>query len=164
MSSFTEELRQNIKTPEQIINEQKELIIAQAKIDYEYIKNELMSKAKSGDYIKTDGKTHISMNYNSMYLSDYISKDNQTTRRKKIFGKGYDINTYIKYSIKNQNEYNLFLKTVRELAKEDNVKIEPIFLSVEFTRKQPITLPYIYTGQYSIAHVVEAYFKCNIMF
>lgn len=121
-----------------------------------------MSKAKCGEYTKINERTFISVNYNSIYLPKYILRDNQTTRRKKIFGKGYDINTCIKYSIKNQNEYNLFFKTIRELAKEDNIKIEPVFLSVEFSKNQSITLPYTYTGQYSIAHKVELLLKCSI--
>lgn len=162
MSTFQDELYRNIKTPEQINKEQKELIIAQAELDYECIKHELMSKAKSGDYSKVNGKTYIYTNYNSMYLPDYILRDNQTTRRKKILFSGYDVNTNITYSIKNQEEYDLFLKTIRELAKEDDIEIEPIFLSVEFTNKQPITLPFTYRGQYSIAHKVEVYLLCGI--
>lgn len=165
MGNFKDELNQNTKTLEEVENEkwliESEKIIIQAESDFKYIKSQLLSKAKSGEYLTIGDKKHIYFNYESKYLSQCIEREDQSTHTRKLFG-GREFHGRVAYEIKDVKIYNLYLSTLKNMASEDDIVITPIFIEKYMSKSNSINLPYVYNGPYSIMHEVKIHLKCYV--
>lgn len=164
-SKFKDELNQNTKTPEEYENErwlvESEKIIKQANSDYKYIKIQLMSNARSGEYLIIGDKKCVFFNYESKYIDNYINRKDQSIRSNKLLG-GRDFHGQLLYEIKDIKQYNFYIETLMTLALEDDIIIKPTFIEECRTVTKNVSLPYTYTGQFIYLHKINAELRCSI--
>lgn len=164
-TKFKDELNQNTKNPEEILNEkwliESEKINKQAEFDYKHIKAQLLSNARSGDYLTVGDKKCVFFNFESKYTDKCINRKDQSTHTNKIFG-GHELHGRVVYEINDYNQYNLYLTTLKKLASEDGILINPVFIEECDSITKNVNLPYTYTGRLIYLHKISAKLNCSI--
>lgn len=116
--SFKDEVNSRLRTPEQIW-------IENAKSDYSGIKSQILSMAHAGKFVNVAGKRMIEIDYQGMvknlFKHDYVIKGIKGT----LFspGGGYTSSAFI---LQNHSAYDAYLRTLKELAKQDGITVEII--------------------------------------
>lgn len=142
--SFQNELKKNMKAPEQVQKEKTERDKQSAKWEAERtlskIKEYLMYNVKHAEYEKEDGVTFVSCTcgINRHYLSqEWYDNSTELKKDKETFflfrdpsliyktGYYYDIKPYY------QNEYNYFINALKELASKEKISIETVLVKNE---------------------------------
>ncbi|MCM1232628.1 MAG: hypothetical protein NC489_21085 [Ruminococcus flavefaciens] len=172
-SDFQKELAQNTKTPQQVENDKwvTEMLNIErcAKKDYERIKDQLLRKAKSGEYTTTNENKYITIDYECEYIEKCIKRVASTNPTGKRGTNSYKENAKVQYTLDKTKEYELYLTTIKEIANPDNVNVSSYFTEILDTalKKYEIktTLPLTYTHDFWVHnHKVKAYLKCSIQY
>ena len=164
-TKFKEELKQNTKTPDEVLYEvwlrESKETIKLAEINYNQIKLQLLSKAKAGEYLLIGDKRYIINDYKDDFISKCIKRDYHTIYTYKILG-GKKYSGSVTYEIKDFKLYNLYLNTLSSLAFEDGIDIIPVFIEKCMSETKSINMPYVYEGPCSLTHEVKTFIKCSI--
>jgi len=159
-TDFQRQLQENTKTPQQVEDEnwlkEKEQITNEANRNYEFIKKQLLDKAKSGQYSIVENHKYISINFYCDYILKCVDRHYYYRPTEKVC-----------YNINKIKQYNLYLNTITKFALEDNIKVIPFFAEVNIIKNSEsrIDLPYTYMHKYgqSVAtHKIKAYLECSI--
>lgn len=164
LSDFQRKLQENTKTPEQVEDEnwikEKEQITYEANKDYEYIKQRLLNRAKSGQYSTINGYKNISIDYYCDYLLRCVERRYYYRPTEKAC-----------YNISKVKQYNFYLDVINKFASTDNISIISFFAETNIIKnsENKISLPYTYTytyeyGQSVATHKIKAYLKCSIRY
>lgn len=161
MMSFRDELSNALPTPEQ--QREKSIHSGQlsARYDYSKIKDYILSRAKSGNYIlDQDGKKFISFRYpDSFYgepeVAEYIKrveKQHTTTSYGGFFGNKKIVETSYEtsYVVTDQIAYDAYMEELSRISQEDDISIHLIGYNKAEIRKQQVSIPgYVGTSEIS---------------
>lgn len=133
-SDFQRALQENTRTLSQVIDDENKKLINEIKSvfpkRYECMKNELMEKAKNGEYKTDNGKKIVTVDYDG--FSYYIHKC--TSVQRIDINRSYTVTVggpcRVKCTISNKIVYNELLNEVRKYTDKDNIKFE-IILRIE---------------------------------
>lgn len=171
LTDFQIELEQNTKTLEQTAEEEwekeKEQIINEVHSDYRNIREIILNKARSGQYIYIDGCKYISIDYNCPYLLKCVDREYSYNPTGRIGTRNYNKNEKAIYQIKKLKQYYFYIDAIKELSINDNMNIFPFFNEVDEAHQTEnrITLPYTYKHQWKVpTHRIKAYLKCSIKY
>lgn len=171
LSDFQKELQENTKTPKQVEDEnwlkEKEHVIKNAQGDYKYIKDQLVEKAKNGDYINLDQQKQIIYNFECSFLLSCINRRYSSNPSGRIGTSSYKPNEKVDYYINNSKQYYLYLNTIKELAQTDNISIKEIFISKKDSADNGtyVNIPYTYTNTILVRfHQIKVILECLIRY
>lgn len=131
LTGFKAELQENTKTPLQIQEEQnnKEVREAytQAENDYAAIKRNILNQAKSGNYQATNGKRNIIYDFDYMFTPSFIKSESKMVHiNKTMFNQSGQLANEVSFSISNYTYYNSYIRKIKELAKQDDISVDPL--------------------------------------
>lgn len=128
-TDFQRQLQENTKTLQQVEDEnwlkEKEQIINEANRDYKYIKQQVLNRAKSGQYSIVENHKYISINFYCDYILKCVERHYYYRPTEKVC-----------YNINKIKQYNLYLNTITKFASEDNIKVIPFFCRGKYYKKQ----------------------------
>lgn len=171
-SDFQLQLQESTKTPQQVEDEnwlkEKEQITNEANKDYKYIKEQLINKAKSGQYSAVNEYKCISIDYYCSYLMDCVHREHYYNPTGRIGTSSYRTNQKVSYSINKEKQCNLYLSTIKELGLADNIRITPFWVEIDpvvYQKENRINLPYTYKHEWrTTSHKIKAYLKCSVKY
>lgn len=171
LTDFQRQLQENTKTPKQVEDEnwlkEKEHVIKNAQGDYKYIKDQLVEKAKNGDYINLDQQKQIIYNFECSFLLSCINRKYSSNPSGRIGTSSYKPNEKVDYYINNSKQYYLYLNTIKELAQIDNISIKEIFISKKDSADNGtyVNIPYTYTNTILVRfHQIKVILECLIRY
>lgn len=134
LTGFKAELQENTKTPLQIQEEQnnKDVKTAyrQAENDYNSIKQNILNQAKSGNYQVTNSKRNIVYDFDYMFTPSFITSESKMVHiNKTMFNQSGQLANEVSFSISNYTYYNSYIRKIKELAKHDDISIEPFIIN-----------------------------------
>lgn len=171
-SDFQQQLQESSKPSQQVEEEnwlkEKDYIIKQAGIDYASIKQQILNKAKLGQYLDMNRYKAISINYYCSYLMQCIHKECYFNPTGKMGTSSYRTNKKVSYSINKRKQYDLYLSIIKEYASKDNIIITVLFVERDplvYQKENKINLPYTYAHEWRTStHEIKAYLKCSIQY
>lgn len=141
-TSFQDELKKNMRTPETVRQENAERerssAMWEAKRTLDTIKELLLHKVQNAEYVKQNGVTSVSCtcDINQRYLRkrSYNNGDQLRENQKKSFlfrDPNLIYRTWDVFDVEPKyiSEYNNFMSALKELASKENITIEPILLN-----------------------------------
>lgn len=141
-TSFQDELKKNMRTPETVRQENAERerssAMWEAQRTLETIKKLLLNKVQNAEYVKQNGVTSVSctcdINYRYLRKRSYNNGDQLRENQKKSFlfrDPNLVYRTWDVFDVepKYASEYNNFMAALKELASKENITIEPILLN-----------------------------------
>lgn len=169
LTGFKAELQNNTKTPKQVENEkwirEQKNIKSIAVIDYNTIKNQLLSKAKGAEYTVSSNKRVIRLRHECNYMMSCVKTKSSTNPSGRKYTNSYRENFKLEYWIEKQKEYDYYIMTMQQLAKEDGLTIHPVFVEVDTTyhKEKIISMPYTYTNRFfTPVHKIKGYLNCYV--
>ena len=130
-SDFQMELRNSTRTPAGVQNEKNKELIEKIKknvpVDYDYIKKNLLSKARSGEYTTINGNKYITIDH---YLGRHCIISDCVKVKKTSLTK---ITDNLKCTIVNPIVYNAYLEELNKYAKPDNVNVKIMLVNNSVT-------------------------------
>lgn len=141
-SSFQDELKKNMRTPETVRQENAERerssAMWEAQRTLETIKKLLLHKVQNAEYVKQNGVTSASctcdINHRYLRKRSYNNGDQLRENQKKSFlfrDPNLIYRTWDVFDVepKYVSEYNSFMSALREIAAKENIEIEPVLLN-----------------------------------
>lgn len=141
-SSFQDELKKNMRTPETVRQENAERerssAMWEAKRTLDTIKKILLHKVQSAEYTKQNGVTSVSctcdIDHRYLRKRSYNNGDQLRENQKKSFlfrDPNLIYRTWDVFDVepKYLSEYNGFMSALREIAAKENITIEPVLLN-----------------------------------
>lgn len=141
-TSFQDELKKNMRTPDTVRQENAERARSsamwEAQRTLETIKKLLLNKVQNAEYVKQNGVTSVSctcdINYRYLRKKSYNNGDQLRENQKKSFlfrDPNLVYRTWDVFDVepKYASEYNNFMAALKELASKENITIEPILLN-----------------------------------
>lgn len=144
--SFKDELNKNTKTPEDAYNDKinkiKESAYMSAKIEYKYIKSNILNKANNGQYSVANNKKCI-VYYHIMHNSKYLSISNTPPKRQGLIFKQLKVYNDERYILREEykTEYTFFIEKLKELCNQDGIQVSPIVYHSEKKIEYSIPTP-----------------------
>ncbi len=169
LTGFKAELQNNTNTPKQVEDEkwisEQENIKSIAVVDYNTIKNKLLNKAKDAEYTVLSNKRVIRLQHECIYMKSCIKSKSSTNPSGRKYTNSYRENFKLEYWIEKQREYDYYIMTIQQLAKEDGLTIHPVFVEVDTTyhKEKIISMPYTYTNRFfTSVHKIKGYLNCYV--
>ena len=141
-SSFQDELKKNMRTPETVSHENAERerssAMWEAKRTLETIKELLLHKVQNAEYVKQNGVTSVSctcdINHRYLRKRSYNNGDQLRENQKKSFlfrDPNLIYRTWDVFDVQPEyvSQYNSFMSALREIAAKENITIEPVLLN-----------------------------------
>ena len=141
-TSFQDELKKNMRTPETVRQENSERerssAMREAQRTLDTIKKLLLNKVQNAEYVKQNGVTSVSctcdINHRYLRKRSYNNGDQLRENQKKSFlfrDPNLVYRTWDVFDVepKYVSEYNNFMAALKELASKENITIEPILLN-----------------------------------
>ena len=141
-TSFQDELKKNMRTPETVRQENSERerssAMWEAQRTLDIIKKLLLNKVQNAEYVKQNGITSVSctcdIDHRYLRKRSYNNGDQLRENQKKSFlfrDPNLVYRTWDVFDVepKYASEYNNFMAALRELASKENITIEPILLN-----------------------------------
>jgi len=141
-TSFQDELKKNMRTPETVRQENAERerssAMWEAQRILDTIKKLLLNKVQNAEYVKQNGITSVSctcdIDHRYLRKRSYNNGDQLRENQKKSFlfrDPNLVYRTWDVFDVepKYASEYNNFMAALRELASKENITIEPILLN-----------------------------------
>lgn len=141
-TSFQDELKKNMRTPETVRQENAERerssAIWEAQRTLDTIKKLLLNKVQNAEYVKQNGVTSVSctcdINHRYLRKRSYNNGNQLRENQKKSFlfrDPNLVYRTWDVFDVepKYASEYNNFMAALREIASKENITIEPILLN-----------------------------------
>ena len=141
-TSFQDELKKNMRTPETVRQENAERerssVMWEAQRTLDTIKKLLLNKVQNAEYVKQNGVTSVSctcdINHRYLRKRSYNNGDQLRENQKKSFlfrDPNLVYRTWDVFDVepKYVSEYNNFMAALKEFASKENITIEPILLN-----------------------------------
>ena len=138
-TSFQDELKKNMRTPETVRQEHSERerssSMWEAQRTLETIKKQLLNKVQNAEYVKQNGVTSVScicdINHRYLRKRSYNNGDQLRENQKKSFlfrDPNLIYRTWDEFDIepKYSSEYHSFISALKQIASKDNISIEPV--------------------------------------
>ena len=161
---FKEQLKNSIKTPEEIENDERNSAYSSAKSLYRNIKEAFLNEAKAGN-LKADDQKRI-VTYVKIPFDDFLETIDVNTTvpcgfmnlRSKIV-----VQKMIAIKEKNRKRYEYYMSSIKEIAGEDGIKVTPVAYDYPRKEEYPIPTPIPTPSVNIFPHRFELYLKCEIV-
>lgn len=170
LTGFKAELQDNTKTLIEAEDEkwqaQKSQIDSNIQLTYKLIKDELLDKAKRGEYFVINNKRRIILDHEYNFSPNCMSRTITKNPTGTFKTNNYRENVKISYTISDLKYYNYLISTITDLAKVDDIVIQVVYKEKMINKEKEhiiINLPYTYTETFiDYSHKLIPYLRCTV--